>query len=283
DRAGKGIRTPPRDAMLADAVVAAQWGKAYGLHRAMDTGGAIAGTALALLLFRYTGSYQQTFAWAALAGAGAVLVLAALVAEPAAAGGARRQSPPVLRGYPAGFWVFVASYAIFSAANVTYAFFLLRAQDLGVPPTWVPAVYLLHNVVYAAAGLPIGALSDRFSAWKSTVSIYLLHAAVCIGLSFASTAWASVVAVAIYGVVLAGLGAATRALAAELIPSPLRASGMAIYRGVGGIAALPGSWAIGLLWDRFGPVTAWTCAAALAGVGAAVLLTLPRSRVHSAA
>lgn len=291
DRLGKGIRTPPRDAMLADAVEASAWGKAYGLHRAMDSAGAILGTLLALWLFSATGSYRTTFAWAALAGVGAMVVLIAAVREPPQprAAAAKRVS---LRGLPGRFWWFVAGYGVFSAGNVTYAFFLLRTRELGVAEVWVPAVYLLHNIVYTLAGLPAGMASDALGARRATFLTMTLHAAVCLGLALSGSAALAVALTAVYGVVLAGDGSAVRALVAELLPSELRASGMAAYRAVGGLAMLPGSWVVGWLWDSVGPDTAWLLAAALAALGAAMVASLrgnaqaeaaeavPRDRIH---
>lgn len=273
DRLGKGLRTPPRDAILADAVDAAQWGKAYGLHRAMDSAGAIGGTILAIALFGATHSYRITFALAAIAGVAAVLLLLLVVREPpvprAAAG-----KPVSLKGLPRQFWWFVAAYSVFSVGNVTYAFFLLRAKELGVAEALVPAVYLLHNVVYTLAGLPAGALSDRIGARRATFLVMLLHALICLGLAWAVPPWLAVGLVAIYGVVLAGDGSAVRALVAELLPTGLRASGMAAYRALGGVMMLPGSWMVGWLWDERGAAPAWILSAALAALGAGMILGL---------
>ncbi len=277
DRAGKGIRTPPRDAMLADAVRETQWGKAYGLHRAMDSAGAIVGTALALALFNLTHSYRVTFAWVALGGVGAVFLLLFFVHEPPRPA-AKAAKPVTLRGLPTRFWQFMIAYAIFSAGNVTYAFYLLRAQELGVPEALVPAVFLLHNTVYTFLGLPAGALSDHVGARLATLLTMGLHVLVCLGLAATGQAWVVVALTAVYGAVLAGEGSAVRALAAQLLPAHLRASGMAAYRAAGGLAMLPGSWLVGWLWDKVGAPAAWLVAAGLAAVGAALILaTRPTS------
>jgi MFS family permease len=270
DRLGKGLRTPPRDAMLADAVCATEWGKAYGLHRAMDSAGAIVGTLLALALFSLTSSYRLTFAWAALAGSAAVFVLLFVVQEPPRPR-ACAEKKIALRDLPLHFWWFVAAYAVFSAGNVTYAFFLLRCADVGVREALVPAVYLLHNVMYTAAGLPAGFLADALGARRISLLTMALHTAVCLGLAAARTPWLAVALTGIYGVVLAGDGSAVRALVAELLPTDLRASGMAAYRAIGGLATLPGSWVIGRVWDTRGASVAWVLAALLAATGGVML------------
>lgn len=279
DRMGKGIRTPARDAMLADAVRSTQWGKAYGLHRAMDSFGAIVGTALAIVLFRATGSYRLTFAWVALGGFLAVVVLIALVHEPPVPT-ARAGKRLSLRELPGHFWWFAAAYGVWSLGNVTYAFLLLRCQQLGVAEAWVPAVFLLHNIVYTLAGLPAGALADRFGARRATVLTMAVHVATCLGLAATPVAWPAVALTAVYGAVLAGEGSAMRALAAELLPEHLRASGMAAYRALGGLANLPGSWVVGWLWDAYGGGPAWIAAAAMAAIGAVMVWRGRGRRLH---
>ncbi|MCX7599148.1 MAG: MFS transporter, partial [Armatimonadetes bacterium] len=217
DRIGKGLRTPARDALLADAVQRQQWGRAYGFHRTMDSAGAIAGSALAWGVFAATSSYTKSFAIAGICGGLAVLLLALLVHEGQQAT-CERGDAISFKGFTTAFWMFAASYVLFSLGRVTYSFFLLRIKDLGAPAALVPGAYLLHNICYTAAGLPMGVLSDRITARWATLVTYLLMAATAAGMAVAGAEWLGFALTALYGVVLAGEGAAVRALAAELVP-----------------------------------------------------------------
>lgn len=263
DRVGKGLRTPARDALLADAVERAQWGRAYGFHRSMDSAGAIAGSALAWGVFAATASYTKSFAIAGICGIVAVLLLALLVRE-RQDGAARRRDGVSLRGFTPAFWVFTASYVLFSLGKVTYSFFLLRIKDLGAPAALVPGALLLHNICYTAAGLPMGMVSDRLTARWATLLTYFLMAATAAGMAFAKAEWLGFALTALYGVVLAGEGAAVRALATELVPQARRASGFATYAASGLLAQLPSGVVMGALWDRYGAQTAWLAAGTVA-------------------
>jgi len=273
DRVGKGLRTPARDALLADAVQPAQWGRAYGFHRTMDTAGAIAGSALAWGVFAATSSYAKSFAIAGICGVLAVLLLALLVREGKGTGQQQRNGIS-FKGFSPAFWVFTVSYVLFSLGKVTYSFFLLRVKDLGAPAALVPGAYLLHNICYTAAGLPMGVVSDKLTARWATLATYLLMAATAAGMALAGQAWMGFALTGLYGVVLAGEGAAVRALAAELVPEAQRASGLATYSALGLLAQLPAGVAMGLLWDRYGAQLAWAAAGAVALAGCAFIFTL---------
>lgn len=275
DRVGKGLRTPARDALLADAVERVQWGRAYGFHRTMDSAGAIAGSALAWGVFAATGNYVKSFAIAGACGVVAVLLLALLVRE-RRDGTARRLDGVSFRGFTPAFWLFTASYIFFSLGKVTYSFFLLRIKDLGAPAALVPGAYLLHNICYTAAGLPMGMISDRLTAPKATLLTYLLMAATAAGMAFARAEWLGFALTALYGVVLAGEGAAVRALAAELVPQDRRASGFAVYAALGLLAQLPAGVIMGALWDRYGAQVAWLAAAAVALLACTLIPALRR-------
>jgi MFS family permease len=276
DRVGKGVRTPPRDALLADAVNPAQWGRAYGFHRAMDSAGAVAGTGLGWGVFALTQSYSKAFAIAAAFGVLAVVSLVTMVREPERRERPTTSRPPIsFRGLPTAFWLFVAAWVVFSAGRVTYAFFLLRVKDLGVPDAMLPGVYLLHNVVYTLMAVPAGVVSDRITAKWATLLTFVLMAALALGLALAGTAWLGIALTAGYGIVLASQGASVRAWAVKLVPAHMRASGIAVYSALGLIAQLPGGLVVGLMWDHSGAASGWFLAALLAALGALMVLAVP--------
>lgn len=251
DRIGKGVRTSARDALLADSVAPEHRGRAYGFHRGMDTAGAVVGTTLAIVLLGLLGGdYRRVFLIATAAGVLAVVTILAGVREctPGAArktGGAKVPVQGSLTG-------FLVAHTVFSAGNFTYAFFLLRAQDAGVDPAFVPSLYLLHNVVYAGAAYPAGALLDRVGPRRAQVLAYLSHVLPCLGLAaFASPAlmplW-----FALYGVQLGATGACTRATAAGLIASSGRGLGMGIFHACEGGGLLIAGLVSGQVWQATG-------------------------------
>ncbi|MCA9720786.1 MAG: MFS transporter [Myxococcales bacterium] len=209
DRLGKGIRTAPRDALLADGTPAASRGRAFGLHRAADTAGAVVGVAVAVwILTRHGGvvsaeSFRSVVLLATIPGFLAVAVIALWVRELP-----RRSQPATAAsrgslGRP--FWWFLATCALFDLADPSEAFLVLRASDLGASATWALTLMALANVVYAGVATPAGALSDRIGRRPILLLGWTLHAAVCLGLAFVPVAWLPLV--------LAGHGAVVWALA----------------------------------------------------------------------
>lgn len=251
DRIGKGIRTSARDALLADSVAPEHRGRAYGFHRAMDTAGAIVGTALALLLLTVFGlEYRTIFLLATVAG---VLAVAALVVgvrevppKPKSVNAAKK---PVER--LAGSWAgFLVAHGIFSAGNFSYAFFMLRAKDVGFDEGWLPGLYLFHNVVYALAAFPAGRLLDRIGARRAQPMSYLAQVLPCLGMALLATPATMLVWFALYGIQLGATGACTRATAAGLIPEGRRGTGMGIFHAVEGGGLLIAGVVGGQIWDR---------------------------------
>jgi len=251
DRIGKGIRTSARDALLADSVAPEHRGRAYGFHRAMDTAGAIVGTALAFLLLKVFGlEYRAIFLLATVAG---VLAVAALVVGV-------REVPPKPKDESAakkpaqrlaGSWTgFLVAHGIFSAGNFSYAFFMLRAKDVGFDEGWLPGLYLFHNVVYALAAFPAGRLLDRIGPRRAQPLSYLAQMLPCLGMALWATPATMLVWFALYGIQLGATGACTRATAAGLIPEGRRGAGMGIFHAVEGGGLFIAGVVGGQIWDR---------------------------------
>jgi MFS family permease len=275
DRVGKGLRTAARDALLADTVRQEDRGKAYGLHRAMDTSGAIVGTILALVLIHVirTGNeehkFRAAFLYATVAGVVAVLVAFFGIVE-------RRAASP--EGHERGVWglsaqfkVFITAHSIFSFGNFTYAFFLLRAQDVGVPSAWVPGVYLYYNVIYAGLSIPAGALHDRFGGRGVLASGYVLHGLACLGLAYWQSPVAPWICFIPFAAQMAVTGSAAKAVAAQNLRPNQRATGMGVYNGAMSLCALPSSFVAGLLWDKVSPGAPFLLAVGTSTLGALIL------------
>jgi len=275
DRVGKGIRSSPRDAALADAVPESQRGAAFGFHRAMDTAGAVVGTTIAFLLMRGThGNYREIFLWAAIPGVLAVILLATLV----------RETPPRAKepadgrrhflGVPGPLRVFLGVHGLFCVADFSYAFFLLRAEQLGVAAALVPIVYLVYNVVYAMLPVSVGRLSDRWGRIPVLLAGYTLAAVTSAAFVLAPKGWMIWPLFALYGVRTAFIETIPRALAADLCEPWRRGTGIGAFHFMVGIAAFPSSYVAGRLWDAYGARASFLFAAAVALVAALLLALL---------
>jgi len=289
DRVGKGIRTAPRDALIADSIEPGARGRAFGLHRAMDTVGAVIGVALAAAIVGATQGdavliEAETFRLLALAalvpGLLALVVIAAGVRDvprpertpvaPATAPAARPGG-----GFPAPFWVFVAAVGIFTLGNSSDAFVALRSQALGVSVRDLLLVVIAFNVVDAVVAWPVGALSDRIGRRRLLALGWGLYAATYAGFALAGGAAAVLPLWLLYGAYYGVNEAVGRALVADLARPELRATAYGIVNAVTGLAILAASIVAGLLWDGVGQAAPFWFGAACA-VGGIVLLAFVR-------
>ncbi len=276
DRIGKGIRTAPRDALIAESVDPSIRGRAFGFHRSLDHAGAVVGPVIAFLLLRELGlSLRAVFLLAGIPAAIAMLVLVTAVREPRAAAPAALATvvakPTLRERFDRKFWIFLGAVLLFTLGNSTDAFLLLRATDLGVPVAWVPLLWAYLHVVKAATGTAGGILSDRFGRRPLLICGWLLYAAVYVAFAFATTAWHIWALFAAYGLFYSLTEGAERALVADLVPAEQRGSAFGWFHLAIGLGALPASLLFGLLWDRSGAATAFLTGAGLAG-GAVILL-----------
>jgi MFS family permease len=171
--------------------------------------------------------------------------------------------------------VFIGVNVIFNLGMFSYAFFLLRAKSLGLSTMQIPLIYLLYNIVYACATLPIGGLSDRIGRKPVILSSYLIYAGLCIWAAFAQHSWEAWLLFAVYGIHSATVNPASRALVAELSRFESRGTALGLYHASVGVAALPASLMAGILSDKFSVATPFLLAGALAF--ASFFLMLPLS------
>ncbi len=280
ERVGKGVREAPRDAIIADSTGYRVRGKAFGVHRAMDTTGAIGGSLLAFLLYWV---FDFQFEWIILACA--VVAFVALV--PLFRVAEVRREPQKNRGLEVSFkalpgqlrW-FVLIAAIFALGNFTYMFFVLRAQDIfGEVASDRDAVglaillYALYNVVYAVMSIPAGVLSDRIGRGRILVLGYLLFGLTCMGFAFLDSRASLVVLFVVYGLVHALVVGAERAYACDLAPEDGRGTALGTLHAFVGLVALPAGLIAGTLWDSFG---AWATFAYGGGLGLVAALLMVR-------
>jgi len=276
DRVGKGIRTSPRDALIADSVDPALRGRAYGFHRAADHAGAVVGPLLAFALLRWAGVPMRTVFWlAAVPGAIAVAVLVLSVrdvprADPAMAERVDLSHPRILAPsqHPTSlggrFWAYLVVLVVFTLGNSTDAFLLLRARELGVPAALIPILWAVLHVVKSASSTPGGALSDRVGRKPLIVAGWLLYALVYLGFATASAPWHAWALFAVYGVFFGLTEGVEKALVADLVPAGKRGSAFGWFHLAFGLAALPASVIFGVIWDRWGAATAFGFGATMA-------------------
>jgi MFS family permease len=282
ERIGKSLRTSPRDAIIAGSVAKEQRGWAFGLHRAMDTTGAIVGPALAFLVLNVLGEteagYRAVFQIAVIPAFIAVVLIALLIKEP------KTEKKAKARAKPLGFWQrlgllgkdyrrFLAISCIFSLAYFSFSFLLLRINELGVPTDQIVLLYLAYNIAYALVSVPAGTISDRFGRKPTIVAAFLLFAVVCLGFIFASDLSQVLGLLLIYGVFVATDESVNKAYIADIVGEKNRGTALGAYNSAVGAAYLPANFILGLLWTTFGAGIAFGFAAVVAIIASVMLAT----------
>jgi MFS family permease len=253
DRVGKGLRGPPRDAIIADDTTPANRGRAFGFHRAADTAGAVVGPLVGLWLYRLVGEQFRPLFWVAVIPATLSFGLVFLIRERPHPH-ERHPSPFSARGLPSSYWRLIATIGLFGLVNFPDTLLLLRAKDLGFDFGGVVALYVLYNLSYAALSYPAGRASDRLSRPVVFGTGLLVFAASYLGFGLTSTpAWAWVL-FPLYGSYTALTDGVSRAWVADLVPATDRGTALGIQAAVSGLGLLvAGVWA-GLAWGGTGHV-----------------------------
>lgn len=279
---GRGIRGPLRDAILAESIPAEARGRAFGFHRAGDTLGAIAGPLLALALVGAGTNYRTVFWLTAVPGLLAALTFAVLVRE--------RWRPPnhamrlwqTIGGLPTRFKLFLVGVGLFGIGDFAHSLLTLRAVQVLTPTlgaaqagTLAVSLYALHNVLYAGASFPVGALADRFGKRGLLALGYLLAAFMNLILvsSMLSLTWLSL-AFVLGGLLLATEDTLEGAIAADLLPEEVRGTGYAVLATVNGLGDFISSFVVGALWAGISPMVGFGYAGLLSLAGALVVYRL---------
>ncbi len=275
DRVGKGIRTAPRDALLAASASAETRGRSFGLHRTVDTTGAILGPLLAFtLLPLFDGNVRPIFALTLIPGLLSVALLIFLVREPPAAPArverTRVQLSPAPFDRP--FRLFLLAVVVFTLGNSSDAFLLLRANATGIAEGQIPLLWLVFNIVYAATSIPAGELSDHIGRRRVIILGYLIFALVYLGFARASLAWHIWFLFAAYGLYYGFTDGVQRAYAADLVPAHLRGTAYGLYHTLTGLALLPASVMAGWLWQTFGVPAPFLYGMAMSGLAVIIFV-----------
>jgi MFS family permease len=286
DRVGKGIRTAPRDALIADITPAEFRGRAFGFNKAMDKAGGFLGLVVAAGVVYLTQqntltltreSYEWLVLLAVLPGLAAVGILAWWVED-------RPQSPvkssPVSIGseMSSRFWAFIGVLTLFTLGNSSDAFLMLRAQTVGFSTVEIFLVVAAFSLVIALTSTRGGTLSDTFGRRGLIIAGWLIYAVIYLGFALASARWHIWILYAGYGLYYGAFLGASSAIVAELVPQHLRGTAYGIYNAALGVAAFPASLLAGLLWDWYGPAAPFLFGAALAVLATIGLLMIPLRR-----
>jgi MFS family permease len=294
DRVGKGVRTGPRDALIAGDVPKARHGRAFGLHRAADTAGAVVGLGVALAAVAFWQGRAPELQLATFRAIALLSVVPALLGVVVLALGTRvvpyadgKERPRLrLRGLGRPFGLFLVVTALFDLGNSADAFVLLRAQERGLGVTGVLGMLVCFNVVYAALSLPAGRLSDRVGRKPVIAAGWLLYAAVYLGLGLAESGAQVWLLYSLYGAYYGLTYGTAKALVAGLVPESLRGTAFGTYAAVLGLVDLPASLIAGVLWEGigswagFGPSAPFFFGAATAALAAVLLWLLVREPVQ---
>ncbi|HEY6089647.1 MAG TPA: MFS transporter, partial [Gemmatimonadaceae bacterium] len=291
DRIGKGIRTSPRDALLADSAPLQARGRAFGFHAAADNAGAVLGPLLAFMILKLQGvgsfdgtkrllahdeqALRNVFWLAAVPGLIAMVILIVVVRDvPHREAGektAEASGANIAGGLTKRFWAYLVVVLVFTLGNSTDAFLLLRANQLGVPVAMAPILWALLNLVKSATGTYGGQLSDRLGRKPLIVGGWLLYAAVYVAFGWAAAAWQAWALFAVYGIFYGMTEGTEKALVADIVPRTRRGSAFGWYNLAIGLGALPASLIFGAIWDRAGAPSAFVFGATLALVAALMM------------
>jgi len=271
DRVGKGIRTAPRDALVADVVPPEDRGRAFGLQRAMDHAGAIAGSLIGAALLAWSRlSLRSIFLLSIVPGAAAFLLLALGVRE-------ARRAPPDPASAPADgpgrtrsllcerrFVGYLAAVLLFTLGNSADTFLVLRALDLGVAPALGPMLWVALHLSRSAWAVPGGMLADRFGRLRLILAGWAVYAISYAGFAAANAGWMMWPLFVLYGLHAGLTEGAERAMVADLVGAESRGRAFGAFHLTVGLAALPASLLTGLLWKWQGPAVAFGAGAGFA-------------------
>ncbi|MFN9772130.1 MAG: MFS transporter [Burkholderiales bacterium] len=282
DRIGKGLRSAPRDALLARSVEPARRGLAFGVHRSMDHAGAVAGPLAAAALLAGGMGLREIFLWTLIPGIACVALALAVREPPGALAPAARidWSPGSL---PPRFRAYLAIVALFTLSQASNLFLLLRAAQLGVPAASIPLLWALQSGVAMLLATPLSSLSDRVPRRWLLASGWLLYAAVfgVLGATVDTLAGIAVL-LALYGVVLAMTEGVEKALVADLVPPERLGTAFGWFHLVTGLGLVPASAGFGWAWERFGAAAAFAASGTVAAFAAIALLVSMRAPLSRA-
>ena len=286
DRFGKGVRTAPRDAIIAESSEKAYLARAFSFHRSLDTMGAVAGPALAFLLLGiFSDDYRKVFWLSMVPGVIAVLLIIFFIKEKKSKSAeARKRGSAEGKNFRASelpnfranldwrFKSFVAISGLFALGNSSDVFLILRAQQIGIQTTMIPVVYLLFNLIYSLSSIPAGIAADKFGKKRVILTGFILFAILYYGFAVAPDAKSIWILFGFYGLFMGLTEGIQKAFLATIIPQDFKATAFGVYNTVVGLAMFPASVIGGYLWDHVSPSATFYFGAITAVVSAVLFV-----------
>lgn len=275
DRVGKGLRTAPRDALIAETADQNSYGRAYGFHRAMDSLGATIGPLLAFLLLPLL-DFRGVFWVSAIPALLATLVIVLFLREKR---GQARPLPPLrLSAFSLHYRWFLMVTGVATLGLASNAFLILRLNELGLSAAQATLVYTAYNLLYALMAYPLGSLADRVGARALVMLGFTTYALVYLGFGLSSVGWQGILLFLLYALYSAAFEGSSRAYLAQIIPTTEKASAIGFYHTLVGLLLFPASTLFGFLWQHFGSSVAFFTASVLAFLAVILFWLDPTSR-----
>jgi len=271
ERFGKGIRTAPRDSLIAGSVLNGETGKSFGLQKAMDNSGAIAGPMIAfVLLILFPENYRLIFLLAGIPSFIGIFVILFGIKE------AKKNKDSLFRkfrfkDFPKKFYLFLGIIFIFTLGNSTDALLMVKANEIGVKVAFIPMVYLVTSTVAVLLAIPIGALSDRIGKERILLAGFIIYAIVYFGFGITTHVVVIVTLFALYGMYSAATDGIQKALVSDITDPNKKGTGLGIYNALLGITLLPASLIAGVLYDRINSQVPFYFGAATALISAVLM------------
>jgi len=272
ERFGKGIRAAPRDSLIAGSISNGESGKSFGLQKAMDNSGAIAGPLIAFaMLSLLPGNYRLIFLISGIPAILAIFVIIFGIKE------ARKNKYELFTKFhfkdlPAKYYFFLVILFIFTLGNSTDALLMVKANEIGVKVALIPLVYLITNVVSVLTAIPAGLFSDRIGKEKTLIAGYIIYAVVYYGFGITTSTRAIFALFALYGLYSAATDGIQKAFISDLIDKNKKGTGLGIYNALLGVTLLPASLIAGLLYDKVNSSVPFYFGAATAIISAILML-----------
>ena len=278
ERVGKGIRTAPRDSLVAAYAGEKAKGKSFGFHKAMDNCGAVVGPLLAAgILLIFPEDYRKIFLIAAIPGLLGLICIISFVKE-AKCENMKPLGKLSSRDFSPKYYAFLVIIMIFTLGNSTDALLLVKATDIGISPAFIPIMYLIYNSVSVLLAVPAGMLSDKIGREKLIIFGYLLYAIIYFGFGRAENINTLVCLFALYGLYSASTDGIQKALVSDLIPKDKRGTGLGIYNCIVGVTLLPASIIAGLLYDNVNNRAPFYYGAGMAVTAAILMILFQKNR-----
>lgn len=272
ERFGKGVRTAPRDSLIAGSVENGESGRSFGLQKAMDNSGAIAGPLIAFLfLYLMPGNYRIIFMLAGIPAIIAIFVIIFGIRE------AKKEKHELINNFrfsdfPSEYYIFLFIVFVFTLGNSTDALLMVKANDVGVKVAMIPLVYLVTNMVSVLMSVPVGRLSDKIGKERILIAGYIIYAVVYYGFGVSSKIGTIISLFALYGLYSAATDGIQKAFISDLTDSNKKGTGLGIYNALIGITLLPASLLAGILYDKIDSKVPFYFGATMASLAAILMM-----------